>query len=64
MDNVKSSTANNLQAAHDLEQLIENGRKLHSEAVYRGIMKLFSFPKHNMDRAVPLKEQRKLKYSH
>jgi hypothetical protein len=65
MENVKSSTTSNLQVTQDLDQLIEDGRKLHSEAVFIGISKFFTLFRHDIPQAVQIKEkQGKLKYSH
>ncbi len=65
MDNVKSSTTSNLQSTRELDQLIEDGRKLHSKAVFMGILKIFTLFRHDIRKAVQIKEKEgKLKYSH
>ncbi len=65
MQNVKSSAASNLQETRELDQLIEHGRKLHSEAVFMGIWKFLRLFRHDIPKAFKIKKnQGKLKYSH
>jgi hypothetical protein len=65
MQNVKSSRIDTLKATHELNELAEYGRQLHSEAVFMGVMNIFRFFRHGMPKTVQFTERREnLKYSH
>ena len=65
MKNVKSTEINNLKATHEIEELIQYGRQLHSETVFMGMLKFFKLFKNNTRRTVPFEGKHgDLKYSH
>lgn len=65
MKNVKNPKVNNLQATRELDELVEYGRKLQSDAVFMGVLKIFNLFRHDKGKTVQFEEkQGDLKYSH
>ncbi len=65
MKNVKSSKVNKLKATYELDELVECGRKLHSEAVFMGVLKIIRLFRPDVRKTVQIEEkQGNLKYSH
>ncbi len=64
MKNVKSSTMNNLKATYGIDELVEYGRKLHSEAVFMGVLKIMKLFRPNLRKTVQIEgNEGNLKYS-
>ena len=65
MKNVKSSEINNLNETDHIDQLVSYGNRLHSEAVLKGVVKIFRLFIHDRHETVQFREKRgNLKYSH
>lgn len=65
MKNVKISETNNLNAAYETDELVEYGRKLHSEAIFMGLMEIIRFFKPGLHKTSQIDgKQGNLKYSH
>ena len=65
MKNVKISKINNLKAAYETDELVEYGRKLHSEAIFMGLLEIVRFFRPGICKTAQIEEKHgNLKYSH
>ena len=64
MKNVKKSKINNLSTTYDFDEQIEYGRRLHSKAVFTGLVRIFHLFRNDTPKTVQVEQQEKLNYSH
>jgi hypothetical protein len=65
MKNVKSSEISYLKANHHIDQLVNYGNQLHSEAVRKAVLKFCKLFSHDRTETVQFREKRgNLEYSH
>lgn len=65
MKNVKISEISNLNAVYESDELVEYGRKLHSEAVFMGLVGLIRLIRPGISKTAQIEnKQGHLKYSH